>query len=316
MSRPASCASICRRAGSSCKRVNLFSRLRAAIDAFLAQHGPLMASAVSFWGALSIPPLLLLGVSVFGYVLQSDEEAFRRVMEFARTMLSGDTRLLRDALEEVARSHGSFGGVGLIGLAWTGSQVLVTLESALNAQWGVPARGVIASRLLALGLLLLVGLLFFASTLATGWLATLQVWRVPRLGWSLDRLPLVWQVVGYLVPLAVSTVMFALLYRLLPNRPVSWSAAWSGALAAAPAWEVAKYGYAGFLTRFASFSPLYGSLSALGGLVLWIYYTAVILLVGSEWVRLQQEAATPATRAASAATSGRAGRGRRRKRGH
>jgi membrane protein len=250
-----------------------------------------MASAVSFWTILSIPPLMLLGLSVFGYVLRSDEEAFRRVMTLARTMLSGDEALVRETLAEVARRHGSVGGVGLAALAWTGSQALVTMESALNAQWGVRGREFVASRLLALLLVFLVGLLFLVSTIATGWLAALAAWRVPWLNWSLDRLPVVWLVVSHLLPLAVSTVMFTLLYGLLPNRPVSWRAAWSGALVAAPAWEAAKYGYAWLLARLALYSPLYGSLSAVGGLVVWIYYTAVILLVGSEWVRLHQDAA-------------------------
>jgi len=282
-------------------------RARTAAQAFRAQHGPLMASAVSFWALLSIPPLMLLALSVFGYVLRSDEEAFRRVMALSRTLLTGDESLVRDALEELASSHGPVGGVGLAALAWTGSQALVTLESALNAQWGVRGRAFLAGRLLALLLVILVGLLFLVSTLATGWLATLAAWRVPGLGWSLERLPLVWQVATYLLPLAVSTVMFTLLYGLLPNRRVSWRAAWSGALVAAPAWEGAKYLYAWLLARFARYSPLYGSLTALGGLVLWIYYTAVILLVGSEWVRLHQEAASTV-----APTSRRAGRGRRR----
>jgi membrane protein len=268
-----------------------FRRLVAAVQAFAEQRGALMASAVSFWGLLSIPPLMLLGLSLFGYVLRSDEEAFHQVMEHSRSLLPGDEALVRDALEEVARRHGSVGGVGLATLAWTGSQALVTLESALNAQWGVRGRPFLASRLLALLLVMLVGLLFLVSTLATGWLAALARWRAPWPGGSLDRLPVVWQVASRLLPLAVSTVMFTLLYRLLPNRPVSWRAAASGALVAATAWEAAKYGYAALLARLAGHSPLYGSLSAVTGLVLWTYYTAVIILVGSEWVRLRHEAA-------------------------
>jgi uncharacterized BrkB/YihY/UPF0761 family membrane protein len=146
-------------------------------------------------------------------------------MALARTLLSGDPALMRDALRAVASSHGSVGGVGLVSLAWAGSQALVTLESALNAQWGGRARGFFSSRLLALSLVLLVGLLFLFSTLATGWPAAVPTWRIPRLGWSLSRLPLLWQVIDYLSPLVVSTVMFARLYGLLPNRPVSWRAA-------------------------------------------------------------------------------------------
>lgn len=288
-----------RRAGGTApaRRPSLYACLRGfwerghrAVRAFQKQHGPLMASAVSFWSLLSLLPLLLLSVAVFGYVLGSSEEAFQRVISYTRTLITVETAFLRDLLQEVARQRGPVGGAGLLVLAWTGSQAVVTLEGALNAQWGVTGRHFLKSRLLALALLATVGALFFLSTAVTGWMAALARWRVPWLEWRLERIPFVWQLGGYLVPLLLTATMFALLYRTLPNVSVSWRSAWYGAVVASPMFEAAKIAYTWYLTRFADFRAAYGSLGALVGLVLWIYYSSVILLLGSEWVRLTEEA--------------------------
>jgi membrane protein len=266
----------------------LLDRAHRALRAFQEQHGPLMASAVGFWALLSIPPLLLLGVALLGQLLGSSDEAFRRVMQYARTLLSGETEYLHDLLQEVIRNRGPVGTIGFAVLAWTGTQALVTLENALNAQWGVPVRHFLISRLLALCILVIVSALFLTSTLVTGWITAISQWSIPWLGWRLERIPFLWQVAGYLVPLLLTLTMFALLYRVLPNVPVSGRAAWAGAAIAAPAWEAAKVGYAWFLARFTDYPAIYGSLHAFVGLVLWIYYASVILLLGSEWVRLTE----------------------------
>jgi membrane protein len=259
--------------------------LGSAVAVFRAQHGPLMAAAVSFWALLSIVPMILLGVSVFGYLVGSSDDAFQRVMSYADAVLSGNIDAFRDVLRDIVRSRGSVGGSGLVILTWIGIQWIVTLETALNAQWGLPPRGFLASRLLALVLFILVAALFLASTAATTLLTAATAWRIPWLEFRLGRIPFLWQFLGHLLPLLLSLLMFVLLYRLLPNKHVSGRAVWIGALVAASAWEAAKIGYAWYLAHFAHFGAVYGSLGALVGLVLWIYYSSVIALFGNEVVR-------------------------------
>jgi membrane protein len=245
-----------------------------------------MAAAVSFWGLLSIAPTILLAVSVFGYFVGSSEAAFSQVMGYARTLLSGEVDVFRDALLAVVKSRAPVAGSGLILLAWTGTQWVATLESAVNVQWGLPSRGFFASRLLALLLFLLVSLLFLVSTLATTLLTTLTHWSIPGLEFRLERIPFLWQFAGHLLPVALSVLMFALLYGLLPNTRVAARAVLIGATFAGVAWEGAKLAYAWYLARFAPYGAVYGSLGALAGLVLWIYYSSVLALFGNELVRV------------------------------
>jgi membrane protein len=262
------------------------STLTSAGRAFRDQHGPLMAAAVSFWGLLSIAPTILLAVSVFGYFIGSSEAAFHQVMRYARTLLSGEVDVFRDALQAIVESRAPVAGSGLILLAWTGTQWVATLESAVNIQWGLPSRGFLASRLLGLLLFLCVALLFLLSTLATTLLTTLTQWRVPGLEFRLERIPFLWQFAAHLLPVVLSVLMFALLYGLLPNTRVVMRAVWIGALVAGGAWEGAKLGYAWYLAHFAPYGAVYGSLGALVGLILWIYYSSVLALFGNELVRL------------------------------
>jgi membrane protein len=244
-----------------------------------------MAAAVSFWALLSIVPMILLGVAVFGYFVGSSDVAFRRVMSYADAVLSGNIDAFRDTLRDIVRSRGSVGGSGLIILTWIGIQWIVTLETALNDQWGLPSRHFLTSRMLALVLFLLVAALFLASTAATTFLTAVTAWRIPWVEFQLGRIPFLWQFLGHLVPLLLTLLMFFLLYRLLPNTRVSGRAVWIGALVAASAWEAAKIGYAWYLAHFANFGAVYGSLGAVAGLILWIYYSSVIALFGNEVVR-------------------------------
>jgi membrane protein len=253
-----------------------------------------MAAAVSFWELLSIAPTILLAVSVFGYFVGSSDAAFRQVMSYARTLLSGEVDAFRDAMLTVVESRGPVGGYGLLLLAWTGTLWIVTLESAINAQWGLPSRGFFASRLLALVLFVLVALLFLVSTAATTLLAAMTRWRIPGIGFRLERIPFLWQFAGHLVPVVLSILMFVLLYGLLPNTRVASRAVWIGALVVGTAWEAAKLGYAWYLARFAPYGAVYGPLGAVAGLVLWIYYSSVLALLGSELVRVLQGSLGPA----------------------
>src|SRR5262249_39394769 len=96
----------------------------------------------------------------------------------------------------------------------------------------------------------------------------------------------IWQFAGHLLPVTLSILMFVLLYGLLPNTRVSHRAVFIGALVVGIAWEAAKLGYAWYLARFAPYGAAYGPLGAVAGLVLWIYYSSVRALFGSELVRV------------------------------
>jgi membrane protein len=262
---------------------------RRAFTAFRAHHGPAFAAAVSFWAILSLLPTVLLAVSVFGHVVSSDE-AFRRTMVYLDEVFTGDTRALEGPMREAVETRGEIGILGLVFLLWSGTEWIVTLESALNVQFGAPPRAFLISRLMAVLLFILVALLLLLSTTVTGALAAVTRLRVPGLQIPLEGIPFLWQAVGYALPVLFSVATFSLIYWLLPNVKVAPRAVLCAGTVAGIAWDAAKLGYAWYLSRVARFDALFGSVGALFGLVLWVYYSSVIALLGGEWAHAMQEA--------------------------
>jgi membrane protein len=261
-----------------------------AIHGFRAHHGSMLASAVSFWAMLSLLPSVLLAVSVAGHLIGSSDEAFRRTMSYLADVFTGDTRVLEAPMREAVEARGEVGGLGLGILLWSGTQWIVTLETALNALFGAPPRTFLISRLMAVLLFVFVAGLLLCSTAVTGMVAAVTNWRIPVLQFSLGRIPFLWQAVGYALPALFSVLTFSLVYRLLPNTEISHRTAWSAGVVAGIAWEAAKVAYTWYLARFAHLDALFGSVGALAGLVLWVYYSSVIALLGGEWARVLEEA--------------------------
>lgn len=236
------------------------------------------AAAISFYVMLCAFPLLLLAVAAAAQFLGSSDTALHKVMGLVSGASPSSVDLVQGILQELIKSRGALGLIGALALLWTGSQLNVTLEAALNAAWGAPPRPYWESRLLALGfvvLLLALGL----SSLGLSWvMAALRGTDLLGLG----RQQWLWSVAGLLLPLLLSFALFLLIYKILPNIRVSWKTAALGAAFAALAWELAKQAFGFYLNRFANYASLYGSLAGIIILVVWVYYSAMIILIGAE----------------------------------
>jgi membrane protein len=250
---------------------------------FGRDHGTLMAAAVTFYLMLSIVPLIVVGVAIFGYVM-SDEQARSTVLRFATQYLPNQREMLVDSLNAVQESRGTIGLIGLATLLLTASGGFATLETAINAIWKVENRSFLMNKLYAFLMLLLIGSLVVASVAITtvlGWAES-----IPGLGWLASSW--VGMVVGPLLSLAISGVMFTLIYKLLPNVHVEWKPALIAGFITAVLWEAFKYAYTWYTSS--SFqgdqAATYGVLAGFVGLLFWIYYSSALILLGSEltWV--------------------------------
>jgi membrane protein len=161
----------------------------------------------------------------------------------------------------------------------------VTLEAAINAIWRRPTRSVLSGRLFALLILFVVGFLLLLTIGITS--AQTAVSGIPGLSW----LGTSWAVrlAGIAVAIAVSTVMFAVIYRFLPNGGAAWRPSILAGAVAAIAWELAKHGYAWYVGHLADYKSVYGPMGTLIGLVLWVYYSSFLLIYGSELARVCQD---------------------------
>ncbi len=243
---------------------------------------PLLAAGVAFWLFLSLFPSVIALITVYGLVTDP-EQAARQVEQFAVALPEEARRTLTEQLQAIASARSdalTFGLVAsLLGALWGASTGTMNLIKAINIAYDeTEKRGFLKLRAIAL-LSTLGTLLFVAASLAL-------VAAVPVL---LDELGLgtagrlASQVLrwGGLVLLVV--VALALLYRYAPNRDaarIKWVSV--GAGVATVVWVAASAGFSLYVSRFGSYNETYGTVAGVIVLMLWLYLTSLIVLVGAE----------------------------------
>lgn len=268
-------------------------------------HGSLIAAAVSFYAFMSLIPLILLSVSVIAFFLGSMEEAQASVMRVlsqynpAVEQTAGET--VRAVVRDVIGKRAALGGISVVVLAMTGSAAANSLCRAVNLAWDIKVRrGLLAQRLLDIAVVFGGVALLGASLAATAAIEVLRNLRLGVLGVTADRLPFLWQFLGYVVPLLMTFSAFALIYKVLPNVRVPLRVALVGALFAGVLWEVAKIGFAFYVGHFARTATVYGSLAGVILLQVWINVGAAITILGaevaSEWQKVSSGGCTAAPR--------------------
>jgi membrane protein len=250
---------------------------------FLAHQGNANAAAIAYYTLFSVFPLTLFLISLGSFVLDS-QQAQEAALSALGTYLPFATELVQRNIERVLELRGTASVVGIVGFVWAASGVFGSLSRAINRAWDLERpRPAWAERALAAGLVLLVALLFSLSLLSTAAfevtarLAALLLPETPFSGFSLLDL------VSWALPYVFTILLFSFLYAVLPSTRVAWSEVLPGALAGSFAWEVAKTGFTFYLTSFATYNLVYGSLGAVIALLLWSYISGVIILLGAEF---------------------------------
>ncbi|MFN3648192.1 MAG: YihY/virulence factor BrkB family protein [Armatimonadota bacterium] len=246
---------------------------------FTADNGTLMASSVAFWLVLSLIPLVAVAVAIFAYAM-GEAQARQSVLEFTSQFLQGQRELVSNAIDGVYEARQTIGIVAIATLLFTASSGFATLETAINATWQTPNRSFLMNKVFAFGMMLLVGALFVTSLAITA--AVQWAGDVSWLAWLEQSYAL--RAVGLLLPIAISGLMFTFIYKLYPNARVGWKPALIAGFVTAVLWEAFKLGYA--WVNSGDNTATYGTLAGVAGLILWIYYSSMLVLLGSEltWV--------------------------------
>jgi membrane protein len=246
-----------------------------AIDRF-SKHGTRESAALSYYAIFSLFPLIILLIVVIGTVL-GPAAARNQVNDVLRLFLPISTaNFLQDSITEALQQRNSFGIVAGITLLWSALGFFSNLSSALGRTFRDEKNwNTWQSRLMGLGLMIAMALLLTAS------LATTIVFNLLDL--VLFSQSASWlSMGGLIIPLSLSVAIFAFLYRFIPRRSVRWDAIWVAAFLGGGAWELAKRLFAWYLDNLASYSLVYGSVATMIVLMLWVYLTAIIILLGGE----------------------------------
>lgn len=263
--------------------------VRESVQAWVDDRCASLGASLAYYTLFSLAPLLLIVVSVAG--LMFGEEAARGEVfaQLEGLMGSAGAAAVQEMLVSVNRPAGglaaTLGGVALMLLGAT--SVVAELQSTLNRIWQVPEpehggwRAAVRTRLLSFGLILGLGFLLIVSLMADAGIAAAQRWWRPWFGEWISLAAVVDAVVGY----GLLTMLFAMIYKLMPRIHIPWSDVWLGAAVTAVLFELGRYAIGLYIGREAATSG-FGAAGSLVAVLTWVYYSAQIFLLGAEftWV--------------------------------
>jgi len=268
--------------------------LRDAAVSWVDDYAPSMGAALAFYTLFSLAPLLLIVISVAGLVF--GEQAARGEIMAQLSGLVGpqSARTVESILEELNRPGSGVTGtlVGVLVLLIGATTVFGELRDAMDRIWRAPARppgggllNLLKTRLLSLGLVLGIGFLLMVSLVVSAALAALSKWWAPWFG----DVAVLAHLLDWIVSFGLIASIFAMIYKWVPRVRLAWRDVWIGATLTALLFIIGKTLIGLYIGRSGVASP-FGAAASLVVLLLWVYFSAQIFLLGVEltWVYAQR----------------------------
>jgi membrane protein len=253
------------------------------LSTFYRDNCSLMAAAISFYLILSVIPLFLVFLSISAFVLHSSEQAYRAVSDLLIKSFPESTTSAFKILFDLMKNKTVFGIIGLLGLIWGAARIFAVTESAMNIVWKVEkGRAYLKSKFLSILLVPVSALIMLSSMALTVFYTFAKNLTIPYINLSLKETPWFSQFLAIFFPTFLGFVLFFLIYTLIPNKKISIRAALLGAACASIFWEIAKFLFDVYIKRYTHFQRIYGSFGTLVVMLIWIYYSAFIILAGAE----------------------------------
>jgi membrane protein len=245
-----------------------------------------LGASLAYYTILSVAPLLVIVVGIAGLVFRHED-----VQAGLKEQIAGLVgQAGGDIVDTVLKHSGGLGSsipaivIGVIVLLFGASSVFIELQDSLNTVWGVtpkPGRGlwtIIRERFLSFAMVLGTGFLLLVSLAISAALAGLA--KVT----GLIQIGVVGHVISFCVSFAVITLLFAMIFNILPDVEIRWGDVWVGALGTSLLFTAGKL-LIGLYLGHASIGSTYGAAGSLVVFVVWVYYAALILFFGAEFTK-------------------------------
>ena len=268
----------------------LFSLLKQTFSEWSEDKAPVFAAALAYYTVFSLAPLLVIIIGILGIIYGQGNAQDQIISQIQSLTSENVATTIKGILDAQADSGGGVLAtvLGTITLLVGATGVFAQLQNALNTIWEVkpdPDKGgvmhLIMVRLLSLGMVLAIAFLLLVSLLLSTALSVLG-------NYFADVLPgaeFIWQIVNVLVSFAVVTLLFALIFKYLPDVKVAWSDVWVGAAVTSLLFVIGKFLISWYLSR-GGVASTYGAAGSLVVLLLWVYYSAQILFFGAEFTQV------------------------------
>lgn len=239
-----------------------------------------MSAMVAYNLLLSVFPLALLALFIFGQVLHNPDLERSVLFDLQELFPTAATSTLEDLLEQVRSSSGTVGIVALLSSIWIGSSFWGALDTAFCRLYHVRCRSWVQQKRFALVMLVVV-LLFFAATVAVPTFQSILLQGTENLPFGLSQLRGLVVAASLAAGLVVLFGILCVIYWSVPNRLVPWGAIWPGATGATIAIGLVDYAFPFYLSNVSSFAQLSSTLIFVVILLLWFYVLAIIILAGA-----------------------------------
>jgi membrane protein len=261
-----------------------------AASAWLEDYAPSMGAALSYYTVFSLAPMLLIVIGVAGLVFGQDAARGALLGQLSGLMGADAAKAVQGIIASASKpSEGILATViGVVVMLIGATTVFGELQDALDRIWRSPAKatggglwGLLRTRFLSFGMILGIGFLLVVSLVVETAVSALGKWWSPVFGG--------WEVLAHAVTLlfglGVSTIAFAMIYRLMPRAKVEWHDVWIGAFVTAVLFSLGRF----LIGLYIGKSGVASGFGAAGSLVIvfvWVYYSAQIFLLGAEftWV--------------------------------
>jgi membrane protein len=261
--------------------------LKETAQNFSADRVLTLGAALAYYAIFSIGPLLVILVGVAGLVF-SESQAKQEIIQQAQSVVGENAGRILQSMMAAQTRHGSLIAtiIGVVVLLLGASGVFGQLKDSLNLLWGIqPKSGQAILRTIlnkvfailtvfAIGVLLVISMLF--TTFVSGFTATIQQY-VPVPNWFIH-------LVNVVVTLAILTLLFALIFKMLPDAKAKWRAIWMGSAFTAVLFLIGEYLLSWYFNRQSPASS-YGAAGSVVVLLTWIYYSSLIVFFGAEFIQ-------------------------------
>ncbi|XGV96870.1 MAG: YihY/virulence factor BrkB family protein [Leptolyngbya sp. BL-A-14] len=272
------------------KPKDIFKLLKDTVTEWNEDKVPLWAAALAYYTIFSLAPLLLIAIAIAG-VAFGEDAARGEIVGQIQGLVGKEGATAIQSMIQNAHRPGSGGTiatiVGIATLLFGASGVFGQLQDALNAIWGVkpkPGQGIksfLQSRFLSFAMVLVIGFLLLVSLVLSAALAAVATF----FSRFMPDFIVLGQVLNFVISFGFITLLFAAIYKFLPDVNVAWKDLWIGAATTALLFNIGKF-LIGLYLGSSGASSTYGAAGSLVVILLWVFYSAQILLFGAEFTQV------------------------------
>lgn len=280
--------------------------LKTTFSQWRQDRASLMAAALAYYTVFSLAPLLVIAIAIAGSIFGEKAAKGELVTQIQSLIGKDAAELIQTAIENASYLDPSQGIIPTllnIGFLVLGASVVFNqLQKSLNIIWQVepkPGNGIkhfLRKRLLSFSMILAIAFLLLVSLV----ISTILVILSTYLRAFVPGYTYLWQVLNFLISFGLVTLLFAMIYKILPDAKIVWGDVWIGAGIAAVLFEIGKF-LLGFYLGKTGLTSAYGAAGSLVSILTWVFYSAQILFLGAEFSQVYQKSYAKEVIAASSA---------------